>query len=278
MVYEIPYLIMAVFLAFGAAATGCAKKSGIQGSEKTTASMQDVQESLQQASLQIDATNATLAELIRIGQASPQPVDMKKSFEAYSNNVNKMDGTARTVSKHIDQMTAHGNDYFEEWSKTGGTYTNPEVQRLSAQERVRLSRSFSEITASSAGMRGALNAYLAEIKQIQTYLSNNLTAAGIAAIAPIAQAAARDGAALQQSFQPAQTAIERARLEMMPGGAAAGGPQQPFPYQQPQDQQLQRQNELLQEQNQQLQQQNQQLQQQNQQLQQQNQPLYQQDF
>jgi hypothetical protein len=219
------------------------------------------------ASLQIDATNATLAELIRIGQASPQPVDMKKSFEAYSNNVNKMDGTARTVSKHIDQMTAHGNDYFEEWSKTGGTYTNPEVQRLSAQERqerVRLSRSFSEITASSAGMRGALNAYLAEIKQIQTYLSNNLTAAGIAAIAPIAQAAARDGAALQQSFQPAQTAIERARLEMMPGGAAAGGPQQPFPYQQPQDQQLQRQNELLQEQNQ--------------QLQQQNQPLYQQDF
>jgi hypothetical protein len=277
-----PYLIIAALVVLTAGTSGCAKKTGVQLSEKTTASMQDVQQSIQQASAQIDATNATLSEVLRTGQANAQPSDIRKSFEAYSGNVNKMDKTAKTVSKHIDEMTARGSDYFEEWSKSGETYTNPQMQRLSAQERMRLSRSFEEIASSSAGMRGALNAYLSEIKQIQTYLSNNLTANGIAAVAPIAQAAARDGAELKRSLQPTQTAIERARLEMMPGGAAAGGVpstqwQQPL-YQQPQNQQLMQQNQQLMQQNQQLMQQNQQLQQQNQQLQQQNQQQYQQGF
>ena len=279
--YKPLYLVLAALVVFAAATTGCAKKTGIQLSEKTTASMQEVQESMQQASLQIDSTNTTLAEVIRVGQASTQPADIKKSFEAYSDNVNKMDKTAKAVNKHVDQMTVRGNNYFEEWSRTGETYTNPQMQKLSAQERMRLSRSFSDIASSSVGIRGSLNAYLSEIKQIQAYLSNNLTANGVSAIAPIAQAASRDGAELKRSLQPAQTAIERARIGMMPGGAAAGGVttpqwQQPLPYQQPQNQPLQQQNQQLLQQNQQLQQQNQLLQQQLQQLQ--NQQQYKQGF
>ena len=228
-------------------ASGCAKKrTGVQLSEQTTASMLDVKQSLIEASAQIDATNASLNDVIRTGESGAQPENVKASYEAYSDNVRKMDQTAKMVNKHIDQMTTRGNDYFQEWGKSGGSYTDPQMQKLSAQERNRLTQSFADISSASAGMRGSLNAYLAEIKQIQTYLSNNLTTAGLSAVAPIAQAAARDGAELKRSFQPVQTAIERARVEMMPGGAAAGGtpgqaPQQNItPEQQaPQGQQLQ---------------------------------------
>ncbi len=241
-------------LAAGLIAGGCAaKKTGVQLSEKTTTSMEDVQKSLQQASGQIDATNAALTDVIRSGQSGARPEDVRKSFDVYSANVKKMDKTAQLVNKHIDQMASRGNDYFQEWSKSGGTYTDPQMQKLSAQERDRLTRSFADITTASAGMRGSLNAYLSEIKQIQTYLSNDLTATGLAAINPVAQAAARDGAELKRSFSPVQTALDRARAEMMPGGTAAGGGAAPG--QQPQQNQIVPQNtqpQTLPPQNQQL--------------------------
>lgn len=210
------------------ALTGCAtvsKKSGVELAEKTTESMENVNTGMKQASAQIDATNASLNELLTTGQSpAALPADVKRAFETYSNNVGKMEDTAKSLNKDIDQMNSQSNAYFQEWSKEGATYTDPEIQRLSQERRVKLSRSFTDIAATSAGMRGSLNTYLSEIKQIQNYLSNDLTPEGISAIGPIAKAAERDGNNVKSSFQPVQTAIAQARAEMTPGiGAAAGG-------------------------------------------------------
>lgn len=210
--------------------TGCAtvsKKSGVERAERTTTSMQNVDSDIKQASLQIDTVKASLDDLMKTGQnPSSQPVDVKKSFDAYKDNVAKMEDIGEKLNKHIDQMNSRGNDYFEEWAKEGAAYTSPDIQRLSEERRGRLRGAFTDIASASAGMRGSLNAYLSELKQIETYLSNDLTLKGISAITSTAMAAQRDGNTLKNSFTPVQTAIAKARSEMMPGGAAAGGTMQ----------------------------------------------------
>lgn len=220
--------VLVVMLLLGAVAfTGCAtvsKKSGVEMAEQTTASMQDVDSDMKQASLQIDTVNSSLNDLVMTGQnPSSQPSDVKRSFDAYKDNIAKMDDTGKSLNKHIDQMNSRGNDYFEEWAKEGGSYTSPNIQKLSEERRVRLRGAFTDIASSSAGMRGSLNAYLSELKQIETYLSNDLSPKGISAITSTAMAAQRDGNSLKASFSPVQTAIAKARTEMMPGGTAAGG-------------------------------------------------------
>jgi uncharacterized protein YhaN len=204
--------------------SSCAKKTGVQLAEKTTTSMQDVNNDIEQTSAQIDATQASLDKVVNLGQSpSSLPDDVKQAFRDFSKNVDTMDENASRLNKHIDRMNAQSNEYFTEWSKSGGVYTSPDIQQLSQERRVNLQKSFSNIAAASAGMRGSLNAYISDIKQIEAFLSNDLTANGIAAIIPIAQAAQRDSNSLKSLFQPVQTAIEQARLAMMPGGAAAGG-------------------------------------------------------
>ncbi|OGW34885.1 MAG: hypothetical protein A2010_19060 [Nitrospirae bacterium GWD2_57_9] len=210
--------------------TGCAKmkgETGVERATKTTTSMETVTSDTKVASLQIDATKATLDDLLKTGQSpNAQPEDVKKSHERFSENVAKMEDIGNKLNKDIDKMHAQGNEYFEGWAKEGGTYTSPEMQKLSEQRRTRLDSSFREMQAAAAGVRPNLNAYLADIKQIQTYLSNDLTAKGISAIVPIAKAAEQDGAKLKKSFIPVQNAIMQARAEMTPGsGAAAGGVQ-----------------------------------------------------
>lgn len=211
-------------LTFTACAAVMPKKTGVERSERAITSMQDVENDMKQVSTQIDATKASLDDVVKTGQSpAAQPAPVKSSFDTYSDNVAKMNDIATKLNKDIDTMNADANAYFEQWSKEGAAYTDPKIQKLSEERRIRLRSDFTDIASTSAGMRGSLNSYLSELKQIQAYLSNDLTAKGIAAIAPTAKAAERDGNNLKSSFRPVQSAIEQARVEMTPGGAAAGG-------------------------------------------------------
>jgi hypothetical protein len=212
-------LLLPVLIAF----TGCAKRTGIERSEKATTTMSSVENNMHQAVAQIDVTSASLQNLVVAGAAP----DLKTSFEIYSDNVKKMDDIGKTLIKDINEMSAQGNEYFEEWRKQGDVYTNPQIAKLSEERRVALRQTFSEIAEADVGVKGSLNQYLSDVKQIQTYLSNDLTPQGIAAIRPIAERTISEGNSLKNSFNPVQVAIDRAQAQMSAGGAAAGGQQQP---------------------------------------------------
>lgn len=208
---------------------GCAKmrgETGIERAEQTTASMQTVNSDISQASLQIDAVKASLDHLLKTGQSQAAlPDDVKVAYTTFSENAEKMKNAGRKLNKDIDEMASAGNAYFQEWAKEGGTYTDPQIQKLSENRRARLNSTFREMQSATASVRANLNSYLSDLGQIQTYLSNDLTPKGIAAIASIAQAVERDGNKLKQSFGPVETAIMQARAELTPGsgGEAAGG-------------------------------------------------------
>lgn len=210
--------------------TGCSlmpKKSGVDLAEKSTTSMQDVETDIREANAQIDPVSASLNNVITVGQSSGvNPAEVKKAFTDYSKNVDEMQKLNDRLSKDLEQMNASVNNYFQQWTAQGATYTNPELQKLSQEERARLRTSFTELESRSAGVRGNLNAYLAEIKQIQMYLSNDLTPTGISRVSSIAKTAEQKGNELKASFKPVLTELAQTRAELTPGyGAAAGGGQ-----------------------------------------------------
>lgn len=197
---------------------GCAKKTGIQRAEKTTSSMQAVESGIRETVAQIDATNASLNYVL----ASKDSPDSKKAFDSFSDNVSKMNKTGNALLKDTTEMTARGNDYFEEWQKTGATYTNPKIQQLSQERRNQLQQTFSQISQSSAGVTGNLNSYLSNLKQIETYLSTDLTPAGISNIASVAQSTMMTGNKVKESVQPMLSATAQARSQLSEGAAAGG--------------------------------------------------------
>jgi chromosome segregation ATPase len=218
-------LMLAGIVALGA---GCAslktREAGVERAEKTTTSMQAVDSEIKSASMQIDVVKASLESLIRTGQQpGAQPDNVKAAYETFTANADKMQDSGKNLNSHINEMSSQGNDYFEEWAKEGGSYTNPQIQKLSEERRSRLSDTFREMELATAGVRGNLNSYLSELEQVQTYLSNDLTPQGIAAISPVAQSVIQSGDKLKQSFAPVETAIMQARSELTPGGGAAAG-------------------------------------------------------
>ena len=203
---------------------GCAT-TGAERVAKTTNTMQTVENEYRQTATQVDATTAALNELIK-----PDQVDQRKAFEAYKASVERMDNQGKQLVKNSEEMNARGRDYFAEWEKTGNKYTNPEIRELSEQRRNEMSQTFAKIPEASIGVRGSLRSYVTQLKEIQTYLSNDLTPKGIEAITPMAQKAIKDGDNLKASIKPVLAAIQNVRTEMAQGGttgrgAAAGGNQ-----------------------------------------------------
>lgn len=201
--------------------SGCAT-TGTERAAKTTSKMQTVESDMKQALVQVETTDASLETLIK-----PDQVGVKKAYDEYAENVNQMEKIQKQLDRHDTQMREQGKEYFTEWEKKGETYADPNLREASEERRAQLSEVFGKVPQASAGMKEALNSYVSQLKQIQSYLSTDLTPKGIEAMTPSAQKAMQEGQRVKDAVQPALSAMQRAMAELAQGnrGTAAGGMQ-----------------------------------------------------
>lgn len=205
-----------VFLAMLALATsaflgGCAT-TGMDRSVKASNSIKDVDSEIRKMIVQIDVTSASLDSLVLPGQA-----DLKKPFDKFSDNVAKLESEGKKVLKRTEEMKARNNEYFAEWEKQGDAFTNPEIRELSAERRIKLAEIYARVPAAAAGIKGTYNSYLTDLKEIQKYLSTDLTPKGVESITPVAKKSIQDMEALKVSIQPVIAAMDEIKAELYGG-------------------------------------------------------------
>lgn len=204
------FAILLLGIAFTVAACST---TGLQRSEAVQSDMKTVDNDIKLIIVQLDAIGASLDELTKPGQA-----DVRRAFEVFEKNVSKMEKLEKDFSNHANQMTASGKTYFEEWDKNKNKYDNPEIQRNSDERRAALGQTYDRIGENSTGVKEAFKTYVSDVTQISTYISNDLTTAGITSIASLADNTVRNGAHLKSELETLQSAIEDARAEMVQSG------------------------------------------------------------
>ena len=192
-----------------AAFTGGCATTGMQRSEKASNSMQEVDTEIRKMIVLIDATAASLDAVVSPGQP-----DLKKSFDTYSDNVSKLDKEGEKVIKRLDEMKVNSKEYFAEWEKQGEAYTNPRIRELSEERRNKLADIYAQVPAASSGVKASYLAYLIDLKEIQGYLSNDLTPKGVEAITPTAQKSVQDLDNLKASLRPVIYALDEIKAEL----------------------------------------------------------------
>jgi hypothetical protein len=143
--------------------------------------------------------------------------DLKKAFDTYSADLAKLDSQGKQVIKRIEEMKLQSTEYFAEWEKRGDAYTNPQIRELSDERRKKLAEIYAQVPATSEGVKRAYLYYLTDLKEIQIYLSNNLTPKGVEAITPVTQKSAQDRDALKTSLKPVIAALDDIKAELYSG-------------------------------------------------------------
>jgi hypothetical protein len=190
---------------------GCAT-TGMDRSARTTNSIREVDSDIRGMMVQIDATGSSLDALVMTGKP-----DLKKNFDAYSDHVAKLDHDGKKTIKRMDEMKTRSKEYFAEWEKQGDTFTNAQIRELSEERRTRLANIYAQVPAAGVGIKGAYLAYLTNLKEIQMFLSNDLTPSGIEAIDPVAKKTVQDREALKASFAPVLSALDDIKVELYSG-------------------------------------------------------------
>jgi hypothetical protein len=190
---------------------GCAT-TGIDRSVDTSSSIQEVDREIRKMSVQIDVTAASLYTLVNTGKP-----DLKKSFDSYTNNVDKLETEGNKVLKRIDEMKKRSKEYFGEWEKQGDTFTNTDIRELSEQRRSKLAELYARVPAAGYGIKGTYHAYLTDLKEIQKYLSNDLTPKGVEGIGPVANRSVQDLDSLKISLKPVIAALDDIKAELYSG-------------------------------------------------------------
>ena len=208
--HSLAFLTMCLF-ATSSFLGGCAT-TGMQRSVKASNSIEEVDTEIREMVVQIDATAASLDAVVSPGQSN-----LKKSFNSYSDNLDDLDKKGGKVLKRSEEMAKNSKEYFSEWEKQGNDYTNPQLRELSEERRIKLAGIYAQVPAASAGVKETYLAYLTDLKEIEKYLSNDLTPEGVESITPIAHKSVQNLDSLKASLRPVTYALDEIKAELYSG-------------------------------------------------------------
>jgi chromosome segregation ATPase len=165
-------LVAAAGLAL-ASLTAC-ESSGVERSQATQTTMGQFRTDINNYTTQLDATTASLDELLKSASSDP-----KSAFTKFSGNVDALFKADDAVRGTSNDMKSRGEAYFSEWEKSSSGITNEDVRKIADSRRVELQKEYKELQTEMATVATDSAALRGQIDSLRKYYSQDLTEKGI---------------------------------------------------------------------------------------------------
>ena len=193
---------------------GCSS-TGYEKAADTATSLTKSSEGIVKSSALVDKALATLSDLVN----NPKP-DLRKQFGAFNDSVNALGSTAKDVDGKAKAMKSQGADYFKNWDKQMAAIKNEDIRNRSEARKGEVASKFGRISQSYDETKTAFAPFMSDLRDVQKFLSTDLTAGGLSAIKGVAAKATQDAAPLKESLSKLSEEFKGLGLSMSP---ATGG-------------------------------------------------------
>jgi hypothetical protein len=182
-------------VAAAALMTGCGSTSGYKQADKTGAGIAEFRDEILNGKKAVDATMKSLDTI-----AASANTDPRKAFEQYSKSVANLESTAAKIKKRGQDMQQQGQAYFKQWQQEMAQVSNAEIRALSEQRKAKLQESFDSIRKYTEPLKAQFDPWMSDLKDLQKYLSNDLTVAGVDAAKNLFLKTQNEGLEVQKSM------------------------------------------------------------------------------
>jgi len=165
---------------------------GYKLADKTGASIAEFRDEILNVKKEVDEAVVALDKVVATATTDP-----RKAFESFDKAVPAVENAAKKAKKRADDMRARGQAYFKDWEKEMSEVNNPEIRKLAEERKVKLQTTFDSIKTFMDPARDQFTTWLANLKDLQTYLRNDLTISGIDAAKEAILKAKANGQAVQ---------------------------------------------------------------------------------
>ena len=109
-------------------------------------------------------------------------------------------------------------EYFTEWQRQAAEITNPQIKAATQARQAEVKGNLESLSRTGRTAGEAYDPFISNMKDILTYLSNDLTPGGVKRLEPTIEKARRDGAALQKALDDFNQASQRVQTTLRPTG------------------------------------------------------------
>jgi len=169
--------------------------AGYKLADKVGAGIADFRDEIVDVKASVDATMAALGKIV--AEASSDP---RKAFKEFDKSVPRIDSAASSARKRAEDMKERGADYFKKWEKDLAEVNDPDIRKLAEERKAKLQAAFGNIRTTLEPAKEQFNSWLSNLKDLQKYLSQDLTITGIDAAKDLINKSRQDGAAVQQTL------------------------------------------------------------------------------
>jgi hypothetical protein len=174
--------------------TGCVS-TGYDKGNITAANIQSASDRIAALPGQIDTTLASLNGLV----ARPQ-ADLRPQYKEFAANVAAVESAAKDLAASRSNMAARQKEFFAKWDEELAQIQNPDIKARSQNRKEQVNQQLMTIKTSYAQADIVFKPFLADLQDVQKYLSVDLTAGGIAAIKDPVAKAGQDAVPLKASL------------------------------------------------------------------------------
>ncbi len=197
-------------------AAGCASP-GHEKADNISSEMDDLRLAIVKLQQEVSAASASLGEIVDPG------ADPKAAYEHLDDSADELEDALERTDDRLASLRKKAQSYFEDWQKGTAAISDPDLQKLSEERRAKLDAALDEIEERMQHARGEVAAYAAFIKDLRTYLSADLSPAGIDSIRDKAETASKKVTSVNQNLDEVLQAVRAAA----PMFATAKPPEKP---------------------------------------------------
>lgn len=209
----------------GADGGGQSAALGVPGVQRTATAvdgLRQVNQELANARGAVDESIAALAEL------SAARGDLLAPFQRFLTANQQVDDAERHMGERGEQMRARARDYITNWEVEVYGVEDPDLRKQAESRRSRVRADYGRIADASRAFREEMAPFQKSLDDLETFLGNDLTPAGVRAAAAAIERATQQGQALQQRIDALSSELDRVAAAMTPAvpvdasGAPAG--------------------------------------------------------
>lgn len=195
---------------------GCGTTSGYKQADKTSEGIAEFREEIVKGKKAVDDTMKSLDQI-----AASATTDPRKAFEKYSKSVSNLESTAGKVRDRGQDMKAQGKAYFAQWEKQMAEVKSEEVRTLAASRKAKLQATFDAIAKASEPLKAEFGPWMSGLKDLEKFLGNDLTIAGVDAAKGLFAKTRADGVEVQKSMDALIAELNSVAATITPAKAAA---------------------------------------------------------
>jgi DUF2959 family protein len=203
--------LLAVGAGLAAAVAGCGTSANYNQADKTGDSMNRYRAQVIHLRTVVDDTLRSLNQVESSASSNP-----RKPYEQFSKNVSTVEKSVAKTRKLGQEMREKGEAYFSRWENQSSQVRSPEVKDLGDRRKAKLRATFDGIKKIADPLNARLDPWISDLKDLQTYLGNDLTTEGVVDAKKLFVKAQDDGEKVQNSLDELVAELNRIATEMTP--------------------------------------------------------------